>query len=212
MVDEYGVLSVGFEKNMGNKKCFFIKASRNLSLRCFMNFMLVYLCWVSVWVSLTCLHAGLHVTFFGEYFECCALMFVQFQNNKVSLFPFSYASLMISLMEKNSSYLLVTVLYDPNKHKGENFALFMFWFCINKNCVNIYLIYSRISLSFFNKHGLQTWSAYAWKRRNSVRPWSVFPYYNFYYMLKFSFYYIIVIILITNSQKIDFLLLLISPA
>uniref|UniRef100_A0A8B9VI43 Thiopurine S-methyltransferase n=1 Tax=Anas zonorhyncha TaxID=75864 RepID=A0A8B9VI43_9AVES len=46
-----------------------------------------------------------------------------------------YASLMISLMEKNSSYLLVTVLYDPNKHKGENFALFMFWFCINKNCL-----------------------------------------------------------------------------
>ncbi|XP_035172892.1 thiopurine S-methyltransferase isoform X3 [Oxyura jamaicensis] len=33
----------------------------------------------------------------------------------------SYASLMISLMEKNSSYLLVTVLYDPNKHKGPPF-------------------------------------------------------------------------------------------
>ncbi|NWR15889.1 TPMT methyltransferase, partial [Emberiza fucata] len=32
-----------------------------------------------------------------------------------------YASLMISLVEKNSSYLLVTVSYDPNKHKGENF-------------------------------------------------------------------------------------------
>ncbi|XP_047914045.2 thiopurine S-methyltransferase isoform X1 [Anser cygnoides] len=32
-----------------------------------------------------------------------------------------YASLMISLMEKNSSYLLVTVLYDPNKHKGPPF-------------------------------------------------------------------------------------------
>lgn len=32
---------------------------------------------------------------------------------------------MITLMEKNSSYLLVTVSYDPNKHKGENFALFM---------------------------------------------------------------------------------------
>lgn len=89
-------------------------------------------------VSLTCLHAGLHVTFFGEYFECNASMFVQFQNNKVSLSPFSYASLMISLLEKNSSYLLVTVLYDPNKHKGENFALFMFWFCINKNCVKMY--------------------------------------------------------------------------
>ncbi|XP_025915315.1 thiopurine S-methyltransferase isoform X2 [Apteryx rowi] len=33
----------------------------------------------------------------------------------------SYASLMISLMEKSSSYLLVTVLYDPNKHKGPPF-------------------------------------------------------------------------------------------
>ncbi|NXA39036.1 TPMT methyltransferase, partial [Eudromia elegans] len=32
-----------------------------------------------------------------------------------------YASLMISLMEKNSSYLLVTVLYDPNKYKGPPF-------------------------------------------------------------------------------------------
>nr|XP_025968572.1 thiopurine S-methyltransferase isoform X2 [Dromaius novaehollandiae] len=32
-----------------------------------------------------------------------------------------YASLMISLMEKSSSYLLVTVLYDPNKHKGPPF-------------------------------------------------------------------------------------------
>uniref|UniRef100_A0A8D0FZU9 thiopurine S-methyltransferase n=1 Tax=Strix occidentalis caurina TaxID=311401 RepID=A0A8D0FZU9_STROC len=31
-----------------------------------------------------------------------------------------YVSLMITLMEKNSSYLLVTVSYDPNKHKGEN--------------------------------------------------------------------------------------------
>ncbi|KAM9025639.1 thiopurine S-methyltransferase isoform 2-T4 [Ara ararauna] len=33
----------------------------------------------------------------------------------------SYASLMISLMEENSSYLLVTVSYDPNKHKGPPF-------------------------------------------------------------------------------------------
>ncbi|XP_068787810.1 thiopurine S-methyltransferase [Struthio camelus] len=32
-----------------------------------------------------------------------------------------YASLMISLMEKSSSYLLVTVSYDPNKHKGPPF-------------------------------------------------------------------------------------------
>uniref|UniRef100_A0A8C5JIE2 thiopurine S-methyltransferase n=2 Tax=Junco hyemalis TaxID=40217 RepID=A0A8C5JIE2_JUNHY len=32
-----------------------------------------------------------------------------------------YASLMISLVEKNSSYLLVTVSYDPNKHKGPPF-------------------------------------------------------------------------------------------
>nr|XP_009937710.1 PREDICTED: thiopurine S-methyltransferase isoform X1 [Opisthocomus hoazin] len=32
-----------------------------------------------------------------------------------------YVSLMITLMEKNSSYLLVTVLYDPNKHKGPPF-------------------------------------------------------------------------------------------
>ncbi|NXG03881.1 TPMT methyltransferase, partial [Sakesphorus luctuosus] len=32
-----------------------------------------------------------------------------------------YVSLMINLMEKNSSYLLVTVLYDPNKHKGPPF-------------------------------------------------------------------------------------------
>ncbi|KAM9025640.1 thiopurine S-methyltransferase isoform 3-T5 [Ara ararauna] len=32
-----------------------------------------------------------------------------------------YASLMISLMEENSSYLLVTVSYDPNKHKGPPF-------------------------------------------------------------------------------------------
>ncbi|XP_053853389.1 thiopurine S-methyltransferase isoform X3 [Vidua macroura] len=29
-----------------------------------------------------------------------------------------YASLMINLVEKNSSYLLVTVSYDPNKHKA----------------------------------------------------------------------------------------------
>ncbi|KAM6410575.1 thiopurine S-methyltransferase isoform 2-T3 [Pluvialis apricaria] len=29
-----------------------------------------------------------------------------------------YVSLMITLMEKNSSYLLVTVSYDPNKHKA----------------------------------------------------------------------------------------------
>ncbi|XP_074685353.1 thiopurine S-methyltransferase isoform X2 [Strix aluco] len=33
----------------------------------------------------------------------------------------SYVSLMITLMEKNSSYLLVTVSYDPNKHKGPPF-------------------------------------------------------------------------------------------
>ncbi|XP_041269208.1 thiopurine S-methyltransferase isoform X3 [Onychostruthus taczanowskii] len=33
----------------------------------------------------------------------------------------SYASLMINLVEKNSSYLLVTVSYDPNKHKGPPF-------------------------------------------------------------------------------------------
>ncbi|XP_010000597.1 PREDICTED: thiopurine S-methyltransferase [Chaetura pelagica] len=32
-----------------------------------------------------------------------------------------YASLMVTLMEKNSSYLLVTVSYDPNKHKGPPF-------------------------------------------------------------------------------------------
>ncbi|XP_072709457.1 thiopurine S-methyltransferase isoform X1 [Ciconia boyciana] len=32
-----------------------------------------------------------------------------------------YISLMITLMEKNSSYLLVTVSYDPNKHKGPPF-------------------------------------------------------------------------------------------
>ncbi|XP_074998904.1 thiopurine S-methyltransferase isoform X1 [Calonectris borealis] len=32
-----------------------------------------------------------------------------------------YVSLMITLMEKNSSYLLVTVSYDPNKHKGPPF-------------------------------------------------------------------------------------------
>ncbi|KAF2980551.1 hypothetical protein EK904_006365 [Melospiza melodia maxima] len=38
-----------------------------------------------------------------------------------------YASLMISLVEKNSSYLLVTVSYDPNKHKGENFVPLMFF-------------------------------------------------------------------------------------
>ncbi|XP_061305555.1 thiopurine S-methyltransferase isoform X2 [Pezoporus flaviventris] len=33
----------------------------------------------------------------------------------------SYASLMVTLMEPNSSYLLVTVSYDPNKHKGPPF-------------------------------------------------------------------------------------------
>ncbi|XP_030336995.1 thiopurine S-methyltransferase isoform X2 [Strigops habroptila] len=33
----------------------------------------------------------------------------------------SYASLMITLMEENSSYLLVTVSYDPNKHEGPPF-------------------------------------------------------------------------------------------
>ncbi|XP_059326886.1 thiopurine S-methyltransferase isoform X2 [Ammospiza nelsoni] len=33
-----------------------------------------------------------------------------------------YASLMISLVEKNSSYLLVTVSYDPNKHKAADEA------------------------------------------------------------------------------------------
>ncbi|XP_065523318.1 thiopurine S-methyltransferase isoform X3 [Lathamus discolor] len=32
-----------------------------------------------------------------------------------------YASLMITLMEQNSSYLLVTVSYDPTKHKGPPF-------------------------------------------------------------------------------------------
>ncbi|XP_030337004.1 thiopurine S-methyltransferase isoform X3 [Strigops habroptila] len=32
-----------------------------------------------------------------------------------------YASLMITLMEENSSYLLVTVSYDPNKHEGPPF-------------------------------------------------------------------------------------------
>ncbi|KAM6298974.1 thiopurine S-methyltransferase [Aegotheles albertisi] len=32
-----------------------------------------------------------------------------------------YVSLMITLMDKNSSYLLVTVSYDPNKHKGPPF-------------------------------------------------------------------------------------------
>ncbi|KAM6444804.1 thiopurine S-methyltransferase isoform 2-T2 [Rhynochetos jubatus] len=32
-----------------------------------------------------------------------------------------YVSLMITLMEKNSSYLLVAVSYDPNKHKGPPF-------------------------------------------------------------------------------------------
>ncbi|KAJ7420404.1 Thiopurine S-methyltransferase [Willisornis vidua] len=32
-----------------------------------------------------------------------------------------YVSLMINLMEKNSSYLLVTVSYDPNKHKAFGF-------------------------------------------------------------------------------------------
>ncbi|XP_064017118.1 thiopurine S-methyltransferase isoform X2 [Pogoniulus pusillus] len=32
-----------------------------------------------------------------------------------------YVSLMITLLEKNSSYLLVTVAYDPNKHKGPPF-------------------------------------------------------------------------------------------
>lgn len=52
-------------------------------------------------------------------------------------FPFSYASLMINLVEKNSSYLLVTVSYDPNKHKGENFILFMLRFCSNTNYIKI---------------------------------------------------------------------------
>ncbi|KAM4686611.1 thiopurine S-methyltransferase isoform 2-T2 [Amazona ochrocephala] len=33
----------------------------------------------------------------------------------------SYAGLMITLMEENSSYLLVTVSYDPNRHKGPPF-------------------------------------------------------------------------------------------
>ncbi|XP_061850777.1 thiopurine S-methyltransferase isoform X2 [Colius striatus] len=32
-----------------------------------------------------------------------------------------YVSLMITLMEKNASYLLVTVSYDPSKHKGPPF-------------------------------------------------------------------------------------------
>ncbi|KAM4686612.1 thiopurine S-methyltransferase isoform 3-T3 [Amazona ochrocephala] len=32
-----------------------------------------------------------------------------------------YAGLMITLMEENSSYLLVTVSYDPNRHKGPPF-------------------------------------------------------------------------------------------
>lgn len=56
---------------------------------------------------------------------------------RYTFFPFSYASLMINLVEKNSSYLLVTVSYDPNKHKGENFVLFILWFCSNTNCIKI---------------------------------------------------------------------------
>ncbi|XP_019399410.1 PREDICTED: thiopurine S-methyltransferase isoform X2 [Crocodylus porosus] len=32
-----------------------------------------------------------------------------------------YANLMLSLMDKNCSYLLATVSYDPNKHKGPPF-------------------------------------------------------------------------------------------
>lgn len=102
----------------------------------------------AAWISCSCISTWLlcrsvqlvsaqeHITLFGGQFECYASMFVLFQNNKVWLSPFSYVTLMSSLMEKNSSYLLVTVLYDPTKYNGENFALLMFSFCMygNTNC------------------------------------------------------------------------------